>query len=426
MNFFLSNFISITLACIVATILIKKFFKKTAFIKVGLIWLFNLLFLMFTVGLRYKFFEYNTPINLSITAINIIVSSLCFYYAAIALVRPLADAINKLNQLVEGNLDVDTNFKNMTDKNDLGVLLISINKLKISLTEIIANVNLKSDHLAISGKALNSISQQMSHGANEQASSAEEASSSMQEMVANIHQNTENAQHTHSISEKVQNGIKEVNTASRRNLELIRAINDKIRVVNDIAFQTNILALNASVEAARAGEHGKGFSVVAQEVRKLAELSKTAADQIVSMTTETLKSTEGSAKEMETLFSEIEKTGVLVQEIAAASMEQQIGADQINTSFQHFNHVTQQNAAASEEMASSAEELSNHARELKEIISFFRLETNLKPQQSINPKSVTLSPKKTKINEVQPLKHEISIEDFKVNDLVDVREYEKF
>ncbi|HYX08185.1 MAG TPA: methyl-accepting chemotaxis protein, partial [Bacteroidales bacterium] len=144
-------------------------------------------------------------------------------------------------------------------------------------------------------------------------------------------------------------------------------------IINDIAFQTNILALNAAVEAARAGEHGKGFAVVAAEVRKLAERSKVAADEIVSLSVKSVKTTEDAGNMIDDLIPEIQKTARLVQEITAASLEQNSGADQVNGAIQQLNQVTQQNAAASEELATSAEEMANQAEQLRDSISFFRI-----------------------------------------------------
>jgi methyl-accepting chemotaxis protein len=195
----------------------------------------------------------------------------------------------------------------------------------------------------------------------------------MEEMSSNIQQNTDNAMQTEKISISSAQSMANVANASEESLVSVREITEKINIINDIAFQTNILALNAAVEAARAGEHGKGFAVVAAEVRKLAERSKIASDEIVSLSQKSRQVTEESGEMVEKILPEIEKTSKLVQEISAASQEQNAGADQVNSAIQQLNQVTQQNAAASEEMATSSEELSSQAEQLKDLISFFNI-----------------------------------------------------
>jgi len=194
----------------------------------------------------------------------------------------------------------------------------------------------------------------------------------MEEMVSNIQQNTDNARQTEVISGKATASMLEMSKIGKESFDSIKTIAEKITIINDIAFQTNLLALNAAVEAARAGEHGRGFAVVAAEVRKLAERSKLAADEIENLSKNSLKITEQTRVSLDALVPEIQKTSLLVQEIAAASVEQNTGADQINSAIQQLSVVTQQNAASSEEMASSAEELSSQAESLKDVVSFFK------------------------------------------------------
>lgn len=284
---------------------------------------------------------------------------------------PLAKGLKFAQDIASGDL---TATLDVDQKDEVGVLGIALQQMTEKLKEVIASVMLGSDNIAAASLQMSSGSQQVSQGASEQASSAEEVSSSMEEMAANIQQNTDNAQEADKISQKVQDGVQKVGTAANESLLSIKNIAEKIGIINDIAFQTNILALNAAVEAARAGEQGRGFAVVAAEVRKLAERSKIAADEIVALSTKSVNVTETASELMGNLIPEIERTAKLVQEIAAASLEQSSGADQVNTAIQQLNQVTQQNAAASEEMATSAEELSSQAEQLKEIISYFKLE----------------------------------------------------
>ncbi len=289
------------------------------------------------------------------------------------LITSLNDIISKARLVSDGDLTVD--LKKRSDNDEL---MQSLTEMVRNNARIIKEFQTAAGNISASSQQMSSTSQQMSQGASEQASSAEEVSSSMEEMAANIQQNTDNAQQTEKIALVAADGITRVNDASDQTLKYMHEIADKVSIIGEIARQTNILALNAAVEAARAGEHGKGFAVVAAEVRKLAERSQIAAVEIDTLTKNSVKATEESGELLAAIAPEISKTAKLVQEIAAASMEQSSGAEQVNNAIQQLNHVTQQNAAASEEMATGSEELSGQAQQLIELISFFRTDTQSK------------------------------------------------
>jgi len=242
-----------------------------------------------------------------------------------------------------------------------------------SLKEVVRNVIDAANQVSAGSEQLSETSQQISQGATEQAASVEEISASMEQMSANIKQNAENAQKTESIARKSAQYAEEGGKAVLQTVGAMKQIAEKITIIEEIARSTNMLALNASIEAARAGEYGKGFAVVASEVGKLAERSSLQAAEINGLSVNSVKIAENAGITIRDLVPEIRKTADLVQEISAASNEQDAGATQINAAISQLDQVVQQNASASEESASMSEELAGQADVLKETIGFFKI-----------------------------------------------------
>jgi len=282
--------------------------------------------------------------------------------------------LSLVSQLANGNLNLKIDKKSLERKDELGNLMQAINDMVHKLSALVRDIMESVININDNGDAMNNNSQKLSLGANTQATSIEEASSSMEQMVANIQQNSENAQKANAIAGKITEGLNKVLKASKDNYSQAKDISDKISIINDIASQTNILALNAAVEAARAGEHGRGFAVVASEVRKLAERSKTSADQIITLSRNVVTTVEEAGKQINAIIPDINNSIQLVKEITEASLEQNEGANQVNLAIQQLNSIAQQNAASSEELANNAIHLSNQANILKNAVSFFKVD----------------------------------------------------
>jgi methyl-accepting chemotaxis protein len=286
--------------------------------------------------------------------------------------KPLLDLSYKIKELSKGKLDLAIERSTLSNKNEIGEIAQSVQLLIDELQKVMRDINSCAVDVANMSTQLTSSALTLSTGANHQAASVEELSSSMQEMSANITQNAHNARETEHIAVNSSKGVLESKESMLNALDSIKKISLKISIIGDIAFQTNILALNAAVEAARAGEHGKGFAVVASEVRKLAENSKRAAEEILTLSNVGLSVSEVAGKNLEMIVPEIEKTAKLVQEITAASAEQDGGAHQINNAIQVLNRQTQNNAATSEELVAAAENMKQQSSILLNSISFFK------------------------------------------------------
>ncbi|EAT15432.1 methyl-accepting chemotaxis protein [Desulfuromonas acetoxidans] len=330
----------------------------------------------------------------SLTAAFPIAILLAFVIAR-GIIGPLQKGIAFAQEIAQGNLEATIDVE---QKDEVGKMADALREMIEKLKTIVGDVRAASNNVASGSQELSASSEEMSQGATEQAAAAEEASSSMEEMAANIKQNADNAMQTEKIALKSSQDAQGGGKAVEETVKAMKDIAEKISIIEEIARQTNLLALNAAIEAARAGEHGKGFAVVASEVRKLAERSQSAAAEISDLSSSSVEVAETAGEMLAKMVPDIQRTAELVQEIAAASKEQDTGADQVNKAIQQLDQVIQQNAAAAEEMASTSEELNAQAAQLQDTISFFKLDS-AGAKQLNSPKA---PPKAPKLKETLP------------------------
>ena len=285
------------------------------------------------------------------------------------LIDAMAQVTGVAEEIAAGHLGVTVRERSPED-----ALLRALGAMVARLSEVVSDVRGASDNVASGSQQMSSSSEEMSQGATEQASSIEEVSSAMEQMGTNIRQNADNAAQTEKIARTAAANAQAGGQAVSRTAGAMREIATKIAIIEEIARQTNLLALNAAIEAARAGEHGKGFAVVASEVRKLAERSQRAAGEITTLSVESVRVAEQAGELLALILPDVQRTAELVQEISAASREQDSGTAQINKALQQLDVVIQQNASSAEEMSSTAEELAAQAGQLQSAIAFFQLE----------------------------------------------------
>ncbi|WP_404375124.1 methyl-accepting chemotaxis protein [Vreelandella aquamarina] len=302
-----------------------------------------------------------------------------------SLLKSLNEARRVTFQIAAGNL-----AKRVTLKRDdeLGELLASLETMRASLSGLITEVGNKVEVVTPASEHIKQQNEELASRTEQQASSLQQTASSMDQMTATVHQNTENARQANQLA--MQNATTSRETGERmqalvermeRIAESADKMNDIITVIDGIAFQTNILALNASVEAARAGEQGRGFAVVANEVRNLAGRSADAAGEIrrlIDTSSQEIAGGAAAVKEaeqvIEKVVNQVMRVSDIMEEISTASGEQSSGIAQINTAVSEMDHVTQQNASKMQSISSAAQRLTSEALGLANVIAAFRLE----------------------------------------------------
>jgi len=288
--------------------------------------------------------------------------------------RWVSNPIQNLGRLADAIAQGDlTQTPGRPSDDEIGELAQAFTNMVDGLRRLTFQIQFAAENMVLASSQVSGSAQLLSRGTSEQAASVQQTSSSLEQMNASITQNAENSRQMEQMAVKGAQEMEETSRAVAESVGAMKSIAEKISIVEEIAYQTNLLALNAAIEAARAGEHGKGFAVVATEVRKLAERSQGAAQEIGSLASDSVRIAERSGEALRALVPAIRKTAELVQEVATASREQSAGVSQVNRAMSQVDQVTQQNASAAEELSGTSEQMAAMADKLQEIIGRFRL-----------------------------------------------------
>ncbi|GAB2800416.1 methyl-accepting chemotaxis protein [Halomonas shantousis] len=308
-------------------------------------------------------------------------------------IRPLNDAIAHFGRIAKGDL---TGKVQDRGTNEIGQLYAGLKGMQEQLIALVRSLRSSSDSVFTGAGEIASGSQDLSSRTEEQAAALQETASSMEQMTSTVRHSTDSSLEADRLakhaSQAAEHGGREVQQTANLMREIAasaREVNDIITVIDSIAFQTNILALNASVEAARAGEQGRGFAVVASEVRSLASRSADSAKQIRTLIETTTTQIETGAQQAERSGETISETVTsirqvsnLMSEISSATREQNSGIEQINVAITQMDSVTQQNASLVEQTSAAAASLEEQAQQLANLIATFQIAESTKRTDS--------------------------------------------
>ncbi|GAK53801.1 methyl-accepting chemotaxis sensory transducer [Candidatus Moduliflexus flocculans] len=286
------------------------------------------------------------------------------------IVTPLARLSTVTQQIASGDLRQTIP---VTSRDEIGRLSQAVNEMLGQVSGVIHQVRDVADRVALESLHIHANVQEMVQSVNAQSASAEEIASSLEEMTINITHNSHNALQTAQLALQSAEDAQETEEAVQRMIEAIYEIAKRVSVIQDIAAQTRLLSLNATIQAAHVTEFGKGFSVVANEVRDLAERAQFMAEEINLLAMTNVQIAEHAAEKLTTLMPDIQKTMEFIQEVHAASREQKNGSDYISNAMQELNQAISASAISAASVETATKTLADQAAQLHETVGFFKI-----------------------------------------------------
>jgi len=311
-------------------------------------------------------------VEASVVSIAVALGILLSLLLTRSITGPLGALGAQMKALADGGGDLTRRIE-IRSGDEVGAVAASFNAFVGEVARVVSAARSLTNDLNAAADRVASSSQNVSDGASQQAASVEQTTASLEEMASSIEANAASSRQMSQIASKGVDDAQESGTSVMDTITAMKAITEKVSIISEIAYQTNLLALNAAIEAARAGDHGRGFGVVAAEVRKLAERSRTAAGEIAKLAASSVGVAERSGRLLDELVPSIRTTAELIRQVASSSSEQSSGVEQLGRAMAQMNEVTQTNASVARELSATAEQMATRAATLGELLGFFRV-----------------------------------------------------
>ena len=372
------NLIAFGFCMVIAYLVLNAIFKRSVFMRVGVLWVSSLLFIFIGITIRYEVFTTSWLAFVIISIFNISYSVGMLYLAAKQVVSPLGLVVGKIGMMAKGDLGVEfasAELSHMDENraNDMQQLQLSMQLLRNNLVEIIGTVNNTVEELHATGQSVVQGTDAITQQVKVSSDSVERISSTMEQMASSMQSNAHDAMQAEGISHAVSDAVARVAESSGSTLNAMKQVSTRISFVNDIAEQTNILALNAAVEASRAGREGAGFAVIATQIRNLADESSRIAKGMLTLADDNMRTAtelDNHSKTLQEVFQQLSEAG---QQLGDEMVRMQAAVKTLDGELGTMQENAHEGAAVSEQFNASSGQLVHTAEVLQQSVQHFKL-----------------------------------------------------